>query len=243
MKIRKKTKKKIKKLFLLALLALILTAINYYDNTFFDRIKSYALPSYNIGEVPEYSGKAYVIINNNKPDFKDEEITTKEFEHYGNLDLLKRCTGAYANVSKKTMPTKERGAIGMVKPSGWQLSKYDFIDGKYLYNRCHLIGYQLTGENANEKNLITCTRFANASTMLEFENKVANYVKKTGNHVLYRVTPIFTDTELVARGIQMEAYSVEDNGRGIKFNVYVYNVQDGVTIDYKTGKNHLTENK
>ena len=139
------------------------------------------------------------------------------------------------------MPTEERGRIGMIKPSGWQTTKYDFIDGKYLYNRCHLIGYQLTGENDNEKNLITCTRFANASTMLEFENKVANYVKKTKNHVLYRVTPIFEGTNLVASGIQMEALSVEDKGRGIKFNVYVYNIQDGVTIDYKTGKSKLTK--
>ena len=141
------------------------------------------------------------------------------------------------------MPTKEREPISMIKPSGWKYSKYDFIDGKYLYNRCHLIAFQLTGENANKKNLITCTRYANATTMLKFENKVANYIKRTNNHVLYRVTPIFNDTDLVAKGIQMEALSVEDNGRGIKYNVYIYNIQKGITIDYKTGNNHLESNE
>ena len=240
MRIRKKTKRKIRKLLILLVLVGIINIINYYDSSILDRIKSYALPSYSLEEVPEYKDKPYVTINNNKPDFKDEEITTKTFEKYSSLDLLGRCGVAYANVSKDTMPTEERGRIGMIKPSGWQTTKYDFIDGKYLYNRCHLIGYQLTGENDNEKNLITCTRFANASTMLEFENKVANYIKKTKNHVLYRVTPIFEETNLVASGIQMEALSVEDKGRGIKFNVYVYNIQDGVTIDYKTGKSKLT---
>ena len=138
------------------------------------------------------------------------------------------------------MPTEERGQIGMIKPSGWHTVKYDIVDGKYLYNRCHLIGYQLTGENANEKNLITCTRQMNAETMLEFENKVADYVKETNNHVLYRVTPIFKGDNLLASGVQMEAYSVEDNGKGISFNVYVYNVQDGITIDYKTGDSKLS---
>lgn len=242
MRIRKKTKRQMRKLLLLLVLSFIIAGANYYDNSLFDRIKSYAFPSYNIEEVPDYRGKAYVIINNNNPSFKDDEITTKGFEHYSNLDLLGRCGVAYVNISSKTMPNKEREPIGMIKPTGWQYSKYDFIDGKYLYNRCHLIGFQLAGENANKKNLITCTRYANASTMLEFENKVAGYVRKTNNHVLYRVTPIFKNTELVARGIQMEAYSVEDNGKGIKFNVYVYNVQDGVTIDYQTGENHLTNN-
>ena len=138
---------------------------------------------------------------------------------------------------------EERGSIGMIKPSGWHTVKYDIVDGKYLYNRCHLIGYQLTGENANEKNLITCTRETNTGVMLEYENKVANYIKKTNNHVLYRVTPIYEDTNLIASGIQMEALSVEDNGKGIKFNIYVYNVQDGIEIDYKTGDSKLIENK
>ena len=195
--------------------------------------------SYNIGQIPEYSGKAYVTINNNKPNFKEEDKTTKSFEKYSNLDSLNRCGVAYANVSKETMPTEERGRIGMIKPSGWHTVKYNNVDGKYLYNRCHLIGYQLTGENANEKNLITCTRYMNTVGMLEFENKVANYVKETNNHVLYRVTPIFEGNNLLASGAQMEAYSVEDNGKGISFNIYVYNIQEGITIDYKTGESQL----
>ena len=195
--------------------------------------------SYNIGQIPEYSGKAYVTINNNKPNFKEEDKTTKSFEKYSNLDSLNRCGVAYANVSKETMPTEERGRIGMIKPSGWHTVKYNNVDGKYLYNRCHLIGYQLTGENANEKNLITCTRYMNTVGMLEFENKVANYVKETNNHVLYRVTPIFEGNNLLASGTQMEAYSVEDQGKGISFNVYVYNIQEGITIDYKTGDSKL----
>lgn len=195
--------------------------------------------SYNIGQIPEYSGKAYVTINNNKPNFKEEDKTTKSFEKYSNLDSLNRCGVAYANVSKETMPTEERGRIGMIKPSGWHTVKYNNVDGKYLYNRCHLIGYQLTGENANEKNLITCTRYMNTVGMLEFENKVANYVKETNNHVLYRVTPIFEGNNLLASGAQMEAYSVEDQGKGISFNVYVYNIQEGITIDYKTGESKL----
>lgn len=195
--------------------------------------------SYNIGQIPEYSGKAYVTINNNKPNFKEEDKTTKSFEKYSNLDSLNRCGVAYANVSKETMPTEERGRIGMIKPSGWHTVKYNNVDGKYLYNRCHLIGYQLTGENANEKNLITCTRYMNTVGMLEFENKVANYVKETNNHVLYRVTPIFEGNNLLASGTQMEAYSVEDQGKGISFNVYVYNIQEGITIDYKTGESQL----
>ena len=195
--------------------------------------------SYNIGQIPEYSGKAYVTIKNNKPNFKEEDKTTKSFEKYSNLDSLNRCGVAYANVSKETMPTEERGRIGMIKPSGWHTVKYNNVDGKYLYNRCHLIGYQLTGENANEKNLITCTRYMNTVGMLEFENKVANYVKETNNHVLYRVTPIFEGNNLLASGTQMEAYSVEDQGNGISFNVYVYNIQEGITIDYKTGESQL----
>lgn len=148
---------------------------------------------------------------------------------------------AYANVSEKTMPIEKRGSIGQVKPSGWQTIKYDFIDGKYLYNRCHLIGYQLTGENANEKNLITGTRYMNTEGMLPFENQIADYVKETGNHVLYRVTPIYEDDNLVADGVLMEAMSVEDQGLDIEFNVFVYNVQPGVTINYKNGESHITK--
>jgi len=139
------------------------------------------------------------------------------------------------------MPTEERESIGMIKPSGWQTVKYDVIEGKYLYNRCHLIGFQLTGENANEKNLITCTRQMNTDAMLDFENEVANYIKKTKNHVLYRVTPIYVETNLVASGVQMEAKSVEDNGEGISFNVYIYNVQDNIEIDYSDGTSKLKD--
>lgn len=197
--------------------------------------------SYNIEEIPEYNGEAYITINDNNPYFTEEEIKKNDFEEYGDLDNLGRCTYAYAMISKEMMPTKERESIGSIKPSGWQISKYDFIEGKYLYNRCHLIGYQLTGENANPNNLITCTRFMNASTMVIFENKVSSYIKRTGNHVLYRVTPIFKDTELIARGVLMEAYSIEDNGKGIKFNVFVYNVQDNIVIDYQNGNNYLNK--
>lgn len=197
--------------------------------------------SYNIEEIPEYNGEAYIIVNDNNPYFTEKEIKRNDFEEYGDLDNLGRCTYAYAMISKEMMPTKERESIGSIKPSGWQISKYDFIEGKYLYNRCHLIGYQLTGENANSNNLITCTRYMNASTMVIFENKVSSYIKRTGNHVLYRVTPIFKDTELIARGVLMEAYSIEDNGKGIKFNVIVYNVQDNIVIDYQNGNNYLNK--
>lgn len=190
--------------------------------------------------VPPYSGKDYVILNDNEPNFTDDDKSSSHsFEIYGPLDKLGRCTNAYANVGVESMPTEERGSIGMVKPSGWHTVKYDNVDGKYLYNRCHLIGFQLTGENANEQNLITCTRQTNAKTMLKFENEVAEYVKKTKNHVLYRATPIFEGSNLVASGIQLEAYSIEDDGRGVKFNVYLYNVQDGIEIDYATGESSL----
>lgn len=195
--------------------------------------------SYNIDEIPAYEGNNYVTINNNKPNFTEEEYNTQSFEKYSDLDILGRCGVAYANVSKETMPTEKRGSIGMIKPSGWHTIKYDNVDGKYLYNRCHLIGYQLTGENANEKNLITCTRQMNTEGMLDFENQVANYVKETGNHVLYRVTPIFEENNLLASGVQIEASSVEDKGKDISFNVYVYNIQDGIEIDYKTGESKL----
>ena len=197
--------------------------------------------SYAIGEIPQYSGEDYIIINNNEPKFEKSDLTTKTFENYSNLDNLGRCGIAFALVGEETMPTEKRGPIGMIKPSGWHTVKYDIVDGKYLYNRCHLIGYQLTGENANEKNLITCTRYTNAVSMLKFENEVANYVKETNNHVLYRVTPIFEGTNLLASGIQMEALSIEDNGEGIKFNVYVYNVQEGIEIDYSNGESKLIE--
>lgn len=195
--------------------------------------------AYSIENIPEYTNKEYIIINNNEPYFTKEDYTITSFEKYSDLDLLGRCGVAYANVGIDTMPTTERGSIGMIKPTGWHTIKYDIVNGKYLYNRCHLIGYQLTGENDNNKNLITCTRQMNIGPMLEYENKVADYVKKTNNHVLYRVTPVFKDNNLLATGVEIEAYSVEDNGKGIKFNVFIYNVQEGIEIDYTTGDSKL----
>ncbi|MGN0598998.1 MAG: DNA/RNA non-specific endonuclease [Oscillospiraceae bacterium] len=202
---------------------------------------SAAAKKITLSNLPAYSGEAYVELNDNVPSFKKSDLTTKAFEKYSKLDDLGRCGAAYANVCTETMPTEERGNIGMIKPSGWQTVKYDNVDGKYLYNRCHLIGYQLTAENANEKNLITGTRYMNVEGMLPFENKVADYVEDTGNHVLYRVTPIFKDDNLLASGVQMEAYSVEDKGKGVSFNVYCYNVQPGITIDYKDGSSRLSD--
>lgn len=200
------------------------------------------LPEDILSVVPQFSGEPYVELNNNVPYFTDEEKESKEaFESYSELDELGRCGVAYANICQDIMPTEKRGEIGQIKPSGWQLIKYDIVDGKYLYNRCHLIAYQLAGENANEKNLITGTRYLNVSGMLPFENEVAEYVKATGNHVLYRVTPIYNDSDLVATGVQMEAYSVEDGGTGVCYNVFVYNSQPGISIDYATGESRLEE--
>lgn len=187
-------------------------------------------------DVSSADGKAYEEIDGNRPDFKEEDYTTEAFESYSELDGLGRCGVAYANICKELMPTEERGSIGQVKPSGWHTVKYDWVDGKYLYNRCHLIGYQLAGENANEKNLITGTRSFNTQGMLPFENEVADYVKETGNHVLYRVTPVFEGDNLLAKGVTMEAYSVEDDGEGVCFHVFVPNVEPGVMIDYATGE-------
>ncbi len=189
--------------------------------------------------IPDYRGAAYVELNENQPSFTQKDLTTEAFETYSELDALGRCGPAYANICLEIMPTEERGDIGSVKPTGWQTVKYDVVDGKYLYNRCHLIGYQLAGENANQKNLITGTRYFNVTGMLPFENEVNDYVDETGNHVLYRVTPCFIGSELVARGVQMEALSVEDEGDGVRFNVFVYNVQPGVEIDYATGNSRL----
>lgn len=194
----------------------------------------------SISDIPAYSGSPYVIINNNKPNFNDSELTTTSFEKYSPLDNLGRCGVAYANIGTDLMPTEERESISSVKPSGWQNVKYDIVSGKYLYNRCHLIGYQLTAENANELNLITGTRYLNVDGMLPFENMVADYIKETNNHVLYRVTPIYDGNNLVATGVQIEAKSVEDNGEGIEFNIFVYNVQPGITIDYATGASSLS---
>lgn len=190
--------------------------------------------TYNLSNIPEYTNQIYTEINNNIPYFEEKEYTTKAFENYSQLDNLKRCGVAYANICKEIMPTEKRGDISNVKPTGWKQAKYD---GKFLYNRCHLIGYQLAGENANERNLITGTNYFNVEGMLPFENKVAEYIDKNNkNHVLYRVTPDFKDDNKVTSGVEMEAYSVEDNGQGVSFNVYVYNIQPGITINYKTGE-------
>ncbi len=187
-------------------------------------------------DVPAFSGAPYVEIDGNQPAFSEAERTAESFETYSALDELGRCGPAFACIGQDLMPTQERESISQVRPTGWQNAEYDFVDGGYLYNRCHLIGFQLTGENANERNLITGTRYMNVEGMLPFENMVADYVKETGNHVLYRVTPVFEAEELVARGVQMEAWSVEDEGDGVCFNVYVYNNQPGVEIDYRTGE-------
>jgi len=195
-----------------------------------------------VAEVPEFDQEPYVVIADNIPDFSEADMTTESFEHYSQLDELDRCGTACANIGQDLMPTEERGSIGSVKPSGWQTVKYSNVDGKYLYNRCHLIGYQLTGENANDENLITGTRYMNVEGMLPFEDMVADYVKETDHHVLYRVTPIFEGDNLVASGVQMEAESVEDHGEGIQFNVYVYNNQPGIEIDYQTGDSRRAEN-
>lgn len=193
----------------------------------------------SLSDIPAYSGAAYVALSNNTPAFADSDLVTSSFETYSDLDSLGRCGVAYANIGQDLMPTEERGSIGQVKPTGWHTVKYDCVDGKYLYNRCHLIGYQLTAENANTKNLITGTRYLNVDGMLPFENMVADYIKETGNHVLYRVTPVYDGNDLLAAGVVMEAMSVEDKGDGILFNVFCYNVQPGVSIDYATGESQL----
>ena len=238
---RRKIKNK-KKQFMLSILIVLVAIGTYYKDEIQEYIqinKTYAIESYDMSNIPQYSGNSYVVLNNNKPNFTDEDYLKGSFEEYSELDALGRCGVAYANVSVNTMPTEERGSIGQIKPSGWHTVKYDIVSGKYLYNRCHLIGYQLTGENANPKNLITCTRSMNTEGMLEFENQVADYVKETNNHVLYRVTPIFEGNNLVASGVQIEASSVEDKCEDVCFNVYVYNVQEGIDINYLTGDSHL----
>ena len=197
--------------------------------------------SVSLDSIPEYSGDPYVVVNNNVPFFSEEDLEAEVFESYGDLDSLGRCTVAYSMVGTETMPTEERGNIGQVKPTGWHAVKYDNVDGKYLYNRCHLIGYQLTAENANVKNLITGTRYLNVQGMLPFENLTADYIKETGNHVLYRVIPVFEGDNLVASGVLMEGESVEDDGEAIQFCVYVYNVQPGIIIDYATGDSRLDD--
>ena len=214
----------------------VLEELEEYENT-----QSDALPEYlgegaeSIEEIPAFSGNAYVAVNGNVPFFMPEEITDESYEFYSELDELGRCGVTMACIGVDIMPTEERGEIGSVKPTGWQSVKYDIVEGKYLYNRCHLIGFQLAGENANKRNLITGTRYLNIEGMLPFENLVADYVQETKNHVLYRVTPLFDGNDLVAHGVLMEGWSVEDEGEGVCFCVYAYNAQPGIVIDYQTG--------
>ena len=200
-----------------------------------------AASGFSLSDVEPYSGSAYVVVNGNTPYFTSSELTTTSFELYSALDSLGRCGPAYACIGQDLMPTEERGSIGSVKPSGWHTVRYNgVVDGNYLYNRCHLIGFQLSGENANNRNLITGTRYLNIDGMLPFENMVADYVQETDNHVMYRVTPIFEENNLLASGVLMEGYSVEDDGDAICFCVYAYNVQPGITIDYATGDSSLS---
>ena len=193
---------------------------------------------FSLYDIPAFSGSPYVTYNSNIPMFWGDQISAASYEYYGDLDSHGRCTGCIASVGRDIMPTEERGAIGMIKPSGWHTVKYDIVDGKYLYNRCHLIGFQLTGENANEKNLITGTRYLNKEGMLPFENKVASYVRRTGNHVMYRATPVFDGNNLLSSGVLLEAFSVEDNGAGICFCVFCYNAQPGIYINYANGDSY-----
>lgn len=229
----------------LLLLALLFGGCSYNQSGLDTQaIQENTQKSYELTYIPAYAGNSFVILDDNKPAFsKKDRERTDAFETYSDLDELGRCGVAYANICKELMPTEERGAIGMVKPTGWHTVKYDNVEGKYLYNRCHLIGYQLAGENANEKNLITGTRYLNVTGMLKFEDQVADYVNETNHHVLYRVTPVFEGDNLVASGVEMEAYSVEDKGEGVSFHVFLYNVQPGITIDYATGESWLDDSK
>ena len=225
-------------LFRMAIFVVIILGTFVYRNYIKKEIKESKVTNIvglDINNLPEYKGKPYVVINNNEPNFEKSELVTKSFEKYSELDSLKRCGVADSIIGKDLMPTSKRENISSVKPSGWKSIKYNGIDGKSLYNRCHLIGFQLAGENANKRNLITGTRYLNMKGMLPFENMVADYVKEKNHHVRYRVTPIFVGNELVARGVQMEAISIEDNGKVVKFNVYCFNVQPNIEIDYKTG--------
>ena len=244
-------RKKKKQSVVVLVLLLLLSGAGYTVSSHYEELIGYAEEwtekdtkktntSYSLEEIPPYQGEAYVVLDENIPRFTEEE---EQFtgEEYHELDDLGRCGPAMALVGIETMPTEERGSIGMIKPSGWHTVKYEIVSGKYLYNRCHLIGYQLTGENANEKNLITCTRSMNTTGMLEWENQVADYVKETENHVLYRVTPIFEGDNLLATGVEIEAKSIEDDGKGVQFHVFVYNVQEGIEIDYQTGDSHLVQ--
>ncbi len=228
---------------------LILTVVLFYKDNINDYVNDIVddnnqkqiEESYQLKDIPDYHGNPYVVINNNDPFFDQDDLTLEPLEKYSSLDTLGRCGIAVAKIGIEIMPTEKRGSIGMIKPSGWHTVKYDIVDGKYLYNRCHLIGYQLAGENANPKNLITCTRYMNTIGMLPFENEVSSYVSQTKKHVLYRVTPIYDGDNLLAKGVLIEAESIEDKGQDFKFNVFIYNVQPGIKIDYKTGDSSLIE--
>lgn len=239
---KRKNNEKLGKLIVAIIVAIFVGIASYFNidiedyiNTVPNENKISYTTSFDLTTIPEFTNEPYVVLNDNQPEFNEEEFVTEAFEKYNELDYLGRCGAAFANIGKETMPKdgEERESISSVKPTGWEQTEYN---GEYLYNRCHLIGYQLTAENDNEKNLITGTRYMNVGGMLPFENMVAEYIEETGNHVLYRVTPIFEGENLVASGVQIEAKSVEDNGEGICFNVYVYNSQPGITIDYSTGK-------
>ena len=236
----KRKKRNISMLLSSLALALIIGIYTYYTDNSSAYVNNNDITNikYDISDIDKFTGYNYIELNGNIPVFEEID-TSKSFEEYSELDSLGRAGSAFANIGVDLMPTEKRGSIGMIKTSGWHTIKYDIVDGKYLYNRCHLIGYQLTGENANEKNLITCTRQMNTKGMLDFENKVADYIKSTSNHVLYRVTPVYKDDNLLATGVIIEAKSVEDNGEGILFNVFVYNIQNGIEIDYKTGESSL----
>ena len=239
---RKSNKKQLKQI--LALIVILIGVILAYfynsENIEKNNTEKETVTYSNLNEIPEYKNEIYVIINNNIPYFDESDYTTDAFEKYSDLDEKGRCGVAYANICTEIMPTGERGDISDVEPTGWKQEKYD---GEYLYNRCHLIGYQLAGENANERNLITGTRYFNVQGMLPFESEVADYIDNNpNNHVLYRVTPIFEGNNLLAKGVQIEAYSVEDEGKGVCFNVFVYNVQPEIHIDYATGENWKVSN-
>ncbi len=230
--------KQILSVFLCIALSLSLASCTPMENLSVQKTLEY----YSLDTLPEYSGNPYVALNDNIPNLTISQKDYTSYEEYSPLDLLGRCGVSIASIGRDIMPTEERQSIGSVKPTGWQTAKYDFVDGKYLYNRCHLIGFQLTGENANERNLITGTRSMNTQGMLPFENMVADYVKETNNHVLYRVTPVYEGDNLLASGVIIEGLSVEDKGSGISFNVYCFNREPGVVIDYATGENYFDEN-
>lgn len=233
---RKRSKRSLSGIVVLLICALVYFFGNGIDDNNSDVISDSNVINANLTDIPEYSGKPYVVINDNEPFFSKEELTTVAYERYSSLDKSGRCGTAIASCGKELMPTTERGDISDVYHSGWEQASYDCVSGSFLYNRCHLIGWRLTGEDANELNLITGTRYMNTEGMLPFENMIADYIIETDNHVAYRVTPVFEGDNLLASGVQLEAYSIEDDGEGISFNVYCYNVQPNIDIDYATGE-------